>query len=59
MTVFDTVYTPGRTPLLEQAEAAGALAVSGLDMFLGQAALQFQRWTGQAAPLDVFREAIP
>jgi 3-dehydroquinate dehydratase/shikimate dehydrogenase len=58
VTVFDCVYAPRRTPLLAQAEAAGARAVSGLDMFLRQAAMQFERWTGTPAPLDVFRQAV-
>jgi shikimate dehydrogenase len=54
VTVFDCVYAPPRTPLIARAEAAGATAVSGMDMFLRQAALQFERWTGEAAPRDVF-----
>ncbi|MHC4766378.1 MAG: type I 3-dehydroquinate dehydratase [Planctomycetota bacterium] len=58
VTVFDCVYAPKRTPLLAQAEAAGARAVSGLDMFLQQAAVQFERWTGTPAPLDVFSQAV-
>jgi 3-dehydroquinate dehydratase/shikimate dehydrogenase len=56
--VFDTVYAPPRTPLLRQAEAAGAQTIGGLDMFLRQAALQFLVWTGCEAPSDVFRESI-
>ncbi len=56
--VFDTVYAPPRTPLLEQAEAAGARSIGGLDMFLRQAALQFLAWTGREAPMDTFRESI-
>jgi len=57
-TVFDCVYTPRRTPLLAQAEAAGARAVSGLDMFLRQAEMQFERWTGTPAPADAFKQAL-
>ena len=56
--VFDTVYAPLRTPLLRQAEAAGAQSVGGLDMFLRQAALQFLAWTGREAPIDAFRESL-
>ncbi|MHC4080762.1 MAG: type I 3-dehydroquinate dehydratase [Planctomycetota bacterium] len=58
VTVFDCVYAPRRTPLLAQAEAAGARAVSGLDMFLRQAAMQFERWTGEPAPVEVFKQAV-
>ena len=58
VTVFDTVYAPRRTPLLVQAEAAGAGAIGGLDMFLRQAARQFVMWTGHEAPIEVFRRSI-
>lgn len=44
--VFDAVYTPRRTTLLEDAEAAGALIVSGVEMFLRQAIGQFNLFTG-------------
>jgi 3-dehydroquinate dehydratase/shikimate dehydrogenase len=49
-TVFDTVYTPERTPLIARAEAAGARVVLGTAMFRLQAALQFELWTGKALP---------
>lgn len=55
--VFDTVYNPLHTRLLEQARQAGCLCVSGLEMFLQQAAVQFERWTGLPAPRQVMREA--
>jgi 3-dehydroquinate dehydratase/shikimate dehydrogenase len=58
ITVLDCVYAPQRTPLIVQAEAAGARAVSGMDMFLRQAAMQFERWTGREAPMDVFRQVV-
>ena len=57
-TVFDTVYTPQRTPLIKQAEARGARTIIGLEMFLSQAAMQFERWTGKPGPMDVFRAAV-
>lgn len=57
-TVFDTVYTPQRTPLIKQAEVRGARTIFGIDMFLLQAAMQFERWIGGPAPMDVFRAAI-
>ncbi len=58
VTVFDTVYTPRRTPLLARTEAAGARSVCGLDMFLRQAAIQFERWTGREAPIASFKRSI-
>ncbi|MBI1321157.1 MAG: shikimate dehydrogenase [Candidatus Hydrogenedens sp.] len=50
--VFDMVYRPERTRLVEEAEAAGATVIGGLDMLVYQAVLQFERWTGQPGPAD-------
>ncbi len=57
MVVFDAVYTPRRTRLLSDAERAGAKVVEGLGMFVHQAAVQFELWTGKPAPVEVMREA--
>ena len=56
--VFDAVYAPKKTPLIEQAEARGGPTICGLDLFLRQAALQFERWTGEKAPMEVFERSI-
>ncbi len=56
--VFDTIYNPTHTRLLRDARAAGCLTISGLDMFIRQAALQFKLWTNQDVPLDVFRRIL-
>jgi 3-dehydroquinate dehydratase/shikimate dehydrogenase len=58
VTVFDTVYTPARTPMLADAEARGAKIVPGIDMFMRQAAMQFEQWTGQVIPHDLMFDAI-
>lgn len=58
VTVFDTVYTPSRTPMIEEAESRGARVVLGVDLFLRQAALQFEGWTGEDAPIETWREAL-
>jgi 3-dehydroquinate dehydratase/shikimate dehydrogenase len=47
VTVMDTVYAPQRTPLIQRAESRGARAITGMDMFLRQAAMQLERWTGR------------
>lgn len=44
--VTDIVYTPIRTGLLKQADAAGLRTVDGLGMLLHQAAPGFERWFG-------------
>ncbi|KAG4111425.1 hypothetical protein ERO13_D13G103600v2 [Gossypium hirsutum] len=56
--VFDAVYTPRKTRLLKEAEAAGAITVSGVEMFLRQAVSQFNLFTGQQAPEELMREII-
>ena len=58
LTVFDAVYTPRRTRLLRDAAARGCRTVEGIEMFLGQALVQFQLWTGQTAPKAVMRAVI-
>ena len=56
--VFDTVYNPIQTKLLREAKTAGCVTISGLEMFVRQAALQFELWTGRSAPIDVFPSRI-
>jgi len=54
--VYDMVYRP--TLLLRSAAARGARVFDGSGMFVRQAALAFERWTGGPAPLDVMRDAL-
>jgi 3-dehydroquinate dehydratase/shikimate dehydrogenase len=56
--VFDAVYNPMKTKLLQQAEAAGAKIIGGVEMFVRQAAAQFEAWTGTKAPSDVMRRVV-
>jgi shikimate dehydrogenase len=58
LVVFDAVYNPRRTLLLRDAAAAGCRVIEGTEMFLGQAALQFERWTGQPAPTEIMRRVL-
>lgn len=58
MLVFDTVYNPENTLLLKQARQRGCVTVSGLEMFVRQAAAQFHYFSGEAAPVDTMREAL-
>ena len=55
--VYDTVYHPSPTPLLEAAAARGIPHAGGLGMLVHQAALSFTLWTGEAAPLAVMSAA--
>ena len=56
--VFDTVYNPENTLLIKQARERGCPTVSGIEMFIRQAALQYQHFTAQPAPLDVMRDTL-
>lgn len=56
--VFDVVYTPPQTQLLREAAERGCKVVHGLEMFINQAALQFERWTGQPAPVELMRRIV-
>ncbi len=56
--VFDTIYNPEQTLLIKQARERGCHIVSGLEMFVGQAAAQYHYFTKQAAPVEVMRDAL-
>jgi shikimate dehydrogenase len=57
-TVFDLVYVPPATPLLEAARARGLRAANGSEMLIAQAAAAFERWTGVGGMTAVMREAV-
>jgi len=48
--VFDMVYDPVETRLLQVARAKGIAVIPGVEMFVHQAARQFEIWTGKPAP---------
>lgn len=56
--VFDVVYTPLETRLLADAKTRGCTVIPGVEMFINQAALQFEHFTGVAAPVDVMRRVV-
>lgn len=56
--VFDTVYNPPTTRLLSEAAQAGAKTISGIEMFIRQAAAQFEAWTGKPAPAELMRQVL-
>lgn len=55
--LLDVVYTGWPTPLAKSFQAAGARAVSGLEMLVHQAAEQVHLMTGQLPPVDQMRSA--
>jgi len=50
--VFDMIYDPPETRLLKLARERGAQIIPGIEMFVHQAARQFEIWTGKPAPQD-------
>ncbi len=56
--VMDIVYNPLVTRLLGDAQARGLVTVSGLEMFVNQAVIQFESWTGRPAPKAAMREVV-
>ena len=51
-------YNPIETRLLKEAQAAGCSTVSGVELFVHQAAGQFELWTGKPAPIDLMRQVV-
>jgi shikimate dehydrogenase len=58
LAVMDIVYNPLKTKLLVDAEERGLKIVPGVEMFVNQAIVQFELWTGRNAPRDVMREVV-
>lgn len=56
--VFDIVYTPLETKLLAEARSRGLKVIYGVEMFINQAVLQFERFTGVDAPVEVMRRVV-
>lgn len=56
--VFDVVYNPLETRLLKEAKASGCQVISGVEMFIHQAVLQFEQFTGVDAPIEVMRKVV-
>ncbi len=55
--VYDVVYNPLKTPLLQIAEKVGARTLGGLYMLVYQGVAAFELWTEQKAPLDIMMKA--
>jgi shikimate dehydrogenase len=56
--VYDMIYRPAQTLLLQSAKAAGCRTANGIGMLLYQGAKALEIWTGQAAPIDTMRKAL-
>jgi 3-dehydroquinate dehydratase/shikimate dehydrogenase len=58
MLVFDTVYNPESTVLIKDAKSRSCKVITGVDMFIRQAAIQFHLFTGLDAPAELMRETL-
>ncbi len=56
--VFDMVYDPVETHLLQVARSKGISVIPGVEMFVQQAARQFEIWTGKPAPAGDMLRAV-
>jgi 3-dehydroquinate dehydratase/shikimate dehydrogenase len=55
---FDTIYHPQNTMMLKLARERGCTGITGTEMFIRQAALQFKLYTGQEPPIDLMRDVL-
>lgn len=58
MIVFDTIYNPLETKLIKDAEAAGATAVNGAEMFIRQAMAQYKVYVGSDPDEGRMRQVV-
>ncbi len=58
MLVFDIVYNPENTLLIKEARERNCLVVTGVEMFVRQACLQFKLFTGEDGPAERMHDVI-
>jgi 3-dehydroquinate dehydratase/shikimate dehydrogenase len=56
--LFDTIYRPERTRLMQLAARRGIEVVPGVEMFIAQGTAQSEIWTGERAPVAPMRRAV-
>jgi shikimate dehydrogenase len=56
--VFDLIYNPLKTRLLQLAESQGATVIDGLRMLVHQGAKSFELWTGEEMPVEKINKAL-
>ncbi|WP_430609090.1 shikimate dehydrogenase [Enterococcus sp. DIV0876] len=58
LAVYDVIYNPRETKLLQDAKAVGAKTANGLSMLLYQGAAAFELWTGKQMPVKKVQALI-
>lgn len=56
--VFDLVYNPIKTKLLQLAESNGATTINGLTMLIEQAGKSFSLWTNKEFPTEQVKKSL-
>ena len=56
--IFDLVYNPIKTKLMQIAEKKGAITLDGLNMLVYQAAGAFKLWTGEELPIEKLHKSL-
>ncbi len=56
--VFDMIYNPTETKLLNLAKQQGAATLGGLKMLVHQAAKSFELWTGEEPPVEKLSRSL-
>lgn len=56
LVVFDTVYNPENTLFIKEARERGCVVITGIELFIRQAAAQFLLFTGKPAPSELMRQ---
>ena len=56
--VYDIVYTPPETRLLQVAAEKGCHIIGGLGMLVHQGAIAFEKWAGVNPPVETMRQAL-
>ncbi len=58
MVVFDAVYNPENTLLVKDARSRNCKVITGVDMFVRQACIQFKHFTGEEGPASLMRDVL-
>lgn len=56
--VYDMIYNPAETPLIQHAKSAGANTANGLSMLLHQGVLAYECWFPSEKPLEPMRRGL-
>ena len=56
--VYDIVYTPPVTPLMQAASERGCQTLGGIGMLVHQGAIAFEKWTGVTPCTETMHQAL-